>query len=104
MANPYAKIRKGESLSFVFDRGGASISGWVCTIEVKTFPSDTSAITARVIAAVDDEWPGFLTSTETAGLNAGSYRLIGILTNAATNQEEVAQQTTRFQIGESWAS
>ena len=92
MANPYAKIRKGESLSFVFDRGGASISGWVCTIEVKTFPSDTSAITARVIAAVDDEWPGFLTSTETAGLNA------------ATNQEEVAQQTTRFQIGESWAS
>ncbi len=104
MANGFTILRKGESLPFVFDRSGESIEGWICTIEVKEFPSDTSAITARTITPDGDTWPGFLTSTETSALATGAYRLIGVLTNATTNEEEQVMETTRFKLTDSWAS
>lgn len=104
MANPFTIIRKGESLPFVFDRSGESIEGWICTIEVKEFPSDTSAITPRIISPDGDTWPGFLTSDETASLPVAGYRLIGVLKNASTNEEEQVMETTRFNITNSWAT
>lgn len=94
-------VREGESLPFVFDRGDESIEGWVCTIEVKKFPGDTSSLT-RVIPAVGNSWPGFLTSAETSGLAIGTYRLIGVLTNTTTGEEE--QVPLRFNITDSWAT
>lgn len=103
MGNPINVIRKGESLPFVFDRGGESIDGWICTIEVKNFPGDTALI-SRVITADGNTWPGFLTSTETALLDVGNYRLIGVLTNATTDQEEQITETTRFNVTDSWAT
>lgn len=103
MSNEITIISQGESLPFQFDRGGQSIENFVCTIEVKMIPSDVSSIT-RVITPVDDAWPGFLTSTETSALSLGLYRLLGILTNSSTDEEEQVTQTTRFKVGDSWAT
>ena len=91
-------VRKGRSLPFVFDRSGVSISGWICTIEVKQYPGDTAAI-SRVIAPDGLEWPGFLTSTETAALSElGEWMLIGKITNAAENRAEYP--IIRFHVAE----
>ena len=95
-------IYSGESLPFCFDLDGDDISGWICTMIVKKFPADTATI-ERVIAAVGNAWPGFLTSTETAALTLNSktpYILAGILTNASTGEEE--QVPIRFSIAPSW--
>ena len=98
MGNQMKTVPKGRSLSFVFDRGGLTISGWVCTIEVKQFPGDTSAI-SRVITADGKEWPGFLTSTETAALSAlGEWTITALITNATDDKEE--QQVVRFHLSE----
>ena len=94
-------IRKGESLPFEFDRGDESISGWVCTMQVRKFPGDAAAI-SRIIPPVGDTWPGFLTEPETSGLAVGLYRLIGVLTNSTTDEEE--QVPLRFNITDSWAT
>lgn len=94
-------VRQGEDFEFVFDLGGESIDGWVCTIEVKMFPSDTSSIT-RVIVPTGNAWEGFLTSSETALLAIGTYRLIGVLTNSTTDEER--QPIIRFNITDSWAT
>lgn len=102
MANAFKIVRKGESLPFQFDRDGESIQGWICTIEVKKFPSDVSTIAPRIIAPEGDTWPGFLTSTETDTLVKGPYRLIGVLTNASTDEEK--QDIIRFSVTDSWAS
>lgn len=95
-------VRQGESVPFVFDRDGEDINGWVCTINVKTFASDASLIT-RVIEPDESQerWEGFLTSSETSLLSLTNYRLIGVLTNATTGEEE--QPLIRFNITESWA-
>lgn len=94
-------IRKGEDFEFVFDLGGESIDGWICTINVRKFTGDTSLIT-RVIAPEGNTWPGFLTSAETALLDIGLYRLIGVLTNSTTDEER--QPLIRFNITDSWAT
>jgi len=94
-------VRQGESLQFVFDRDGESIDGWICTIEVKKFPGDASSIT-RVITPEGNEWPGFLTQTETSALAIGTYRLIGVLTNSSTDEEE--QEIIRFNLTDTWAT
>lgn len=94
-------IKKGESLPFVFDRGDESIENWICTIEVKEFTGDTSLIT-RVIPPVNNTWPGFLTSAETGTLSTKMFRLIGVLTNSVTDEEE--QVVLRFNITDSWAT
>ncbi len=101
MVNEITILRKGESLPFVFDRSGQTIEGWICTINVKVFPSDTPLIT-RTVDPVERTWPGFLTSAETAGLDSGIYRLTGVLTNSSTDEEE--QIPIRFNITETWAA
>ncbi len=93
-------LRTGESLPFEFDRGGESISGWVCVIEVRKYPGDTALI-SRTISPTGETWEGFLTSTETALLAIGLYRLIGLLTNSVTDEEE--QVPLRFNVTEAWA-
>ncbi len=94
--------RKGASIPFTFDRDGESIEGFICTIKVKQFDSD-AALISRVITPTGDEWTGFLTSTETDALAASiTYRFFGILTNAATDEEE--QVETRFSLTASWAA
>ncbi len=104
MANTFAIVRQGESLDFVFDRCGDDLTDWTCTIEVKKYPTDTSYITAREITAVGNTFPGYLTSTETASLGVGAYRLIGNLVNSITDQEEQLMETKRFNITNSWAT
>lgn len=102
MGNAIEIVRQGESLSFTFDREGESIEGWTCVINVKVYPSDTSLIT-RTIEPDESEqqWSDYLTSTETAALDVATYRLIGILTNSSTDEEE--QIPIRFQITSNWA-
>lgn len=100
--NSIVPIRKSGSVPFIFDRGDASIEGWVCTIKVKQFDSDTALI-SRVITPTNGQWFGILTSTETAALTSGiTYRLFGILTNVSTGEEE--QVETRFSLTASWAA
>ena len=94
-------IRSGESLPFTFDRGTESITDWVCTLEVRKYPGDTADI-SRVIPAVGDTWPGFLTQAETSALDTGLWRMIGVLTNSSTDEEE--QVPLRFNVTESWSS
>ena len=103
MSNQVTIISKGESVPFIFDRGGQSIENWICTIEVKKLPGDVPTIT-REITPSGGAWPGFLTSAETALLDLGLYRLNGILTNSTTDEEEQISQTTRFKVGDSWAT
>jgi len=101
MGNPITLIKKGESLPFVFDRGGATIAGWVCTIKVAKYPDDTPAVD-RVIVPTGEEWDGFLTPAETAALAAtGLWRLLGVLTNASTGERESVP--VRFNLAEAWA-
>ena len=97
-ANSLQIVRKGRSLPFVFDRGGASIDSWICTINVKRYPGDTADI-SRVIAPVNLTWPGFLTATETAALAAlGTWMLIGTITNASEDRAEYP--IIRFHVAE----
>ena len=102
-------VRIGESLPFTFDRGGESIEGWICTLNVLQFPGDTPKI-SRVIPSnvCDKNWPGFLTSTETNELieeiNHNLWMAIGVLTKSSTDEEEqIAQGTVRFSLTEEWA-
>jgi len=99
-------LRAGESLPFTFDRGSNSISGWTCTISVKQFPSQADTIFSinRVIPPVNNQWPGFLTQSETSGLTAFSkpYYLIAILRNTTTDEEESIE--VRFKIAPAFAS
>ncbi len=102
MANEIQIVRQGESLSFTFDRDGEEISGWTCTINVKIYSSDTSLITRTIEPDENNrEWNGYLTSTETSALSVATYRLIGILTDSETDEEE--QIVIRFRITDSWA-
>lgn len=99
-------IRQGESLPFVFDRGGEDTTGYICTIFVKQFPADVADIT-RVIPLTTNsktgfaEWSGFLTSTETAALALGLWIINAKLVKAATDEEEAIP--VRFQIVVPWA-
>ena len=92
-------IRQGGDLEFIFDRDGAPVAGFVCLIEVKLFPTDTALI-SRVVPAVGDTWPGFLTSTETAALGVGLHWLIAKITNSTTDEER--QVPERFQVSPQW--
>ena len=104
MANEIQIIRAGESMDFVFDLDGASLDGWVMTIDVKEFPTSSSAITPRVIVAKGTTWPGFLTKTETTALTEGTlYRLIGTAANATTGEEVQFTQDYRFKIAPDWS-
>ena len=95
-------VRKGTSVPFVFDRDGESIDGWVCTINVKQSPSETSVITREVEPdTLCNQWEGLLTSADTNTLGLHDYRLIGVLTNATTGEEE--QPIIRFRVTSSWA-
>ena len=106
MTNQITAVRKGESFPFSFtlqndNNESTSINGYICTINVKKYDSDTSLIT-RVITPTGNTWEGYLTSTETAGItNIGTYRLIALINNATTDEEE--QQTVRFNLTEAWA-
>lgn len=96
--NSLQTVRKGRSLPFVFDRGGDSIGGWICTIKVKQYPGDAASID-RVIAPVGLTWPGFLTSTETAALaSLGSWTLFAEINNATEDRTEYP--IIRFHVAE----
>ena len=97
-----AVIRKGESLPFSFDRGGESLSGWTCAIEVRRYPGDVAIIGPRTITPTSGKWPGFLTQTETAALaNLGLHYLIGKLSKTGTDEEQ--QIPLRFHVQEAMA-
>ena len=94
-------IQKGESLPFSFDRGGESLGGWTCVIEVRRYPGD-AAIVARTITPADNKWSGFLTQTETAAFTSlGLHYLIARLSKTATDEEE--QIPLRFHVQEAMA-
>lgn len=98
MASQMNTVRKGGSLPFVFNRDGESIDGWTCTIKVKKFPGDAASV-SRVIESVDNEWPGYLTSTETDALTPnGEWMLFGEITNASEDREQTP--IIRFSLSE----
>jgi len=105
MANPITPVRQGVSHPFNFEVNAdetETASGWIATLVVKEFASDTALIERVIDADTDTTWSGFLTSTETAALAADkTYRLIGVLTNAGTDEEQ--QQIERISITPSWA-
>jgi hypothetical protein len=93
-------IKQGESLDFEFDLNGDSTSGWVCTLNLKKFPDDTTRIN-RVVTAKDDKWTSFLTATETKNLDVAQYMLIAKLVKASTNEKD--QQIKRFYVTKKWS-
>ena len=95
-------IAQGGSVPFQFDRGGESIDGWVCTIQVKIYHTDSPLI-ERVVVPTGNYWTGYLTSAETEGLSAGNYRIIGKLTNSSSVEaQEVANGNVRFKVNNPW--
>ena len=95
-------VRQGESIPFIFDRDGESIDGWVCTINVKQYPTDTSEITRVILPdTACNQWEGLLTSADVATLSQKDYRLVGVLTNTTTGEEE--QPVIRFRVTAGWA-
>jgi hypothetical protein len=100
MSNRIELIKQGESLPFEFNLNGESTSGWICTIDVREYPKSTSLISRVIPTTTGYGWTGYLTSTETAALPEGTYRLTGIATNA-TNDEE-RQQPVRFTVSQPW--
>jgi len=103
IGNPMTIVKAGESLPFVFDRGGESVSGWVCTLVVKQYPGDTAEISRVIALDANNQWSGFLTSTETTALTGkGAYRMIGLLTHAVDGKEY--QDIKRFQLNNVWAA
>ncbi len=101
--NKLVRIQNGESLPFKFDRDGAEIDGWVCTIFLKKFPADTDLLTGtgRIIPPELDQraWIGFLTTNETSAL-LGEYFLIAALVNITTN--ELEEVPVRVSVSQSW--
>lgn len=96
-----AIIPQGNTLDFFFDRDGADLKGWVLTLQVRRFASDTADI-SRVITLDDtrQEWRGRLTSTDTAALEIGHYRLVGRMVNATRDERE--DVILRFHITRPW--
>ncbi len=101
--NKLIRIQQGESLPFRFDRDGADIGGWVCTIVLKKFPPDVDLLTGvgRVIPPVHRGWPGFLTNSETGPLAIGLYYLTATLINIVNN--ELEQIPVRVSVTTKWA-
>jgi len=99
MPKAIERITAGESIPFSFDRGGASISGWACTITLKKKKGDT-AVLSRVITPTDEVWEGFLTTDETSGLALGTWYLTASMINATTNEME--QKTAVFGVTRAW--
>jgi len=102
MGNEIEPLHVGDSKDFCFDLDGDSVSGWVCTINVKKYPADTTLLT-RIITADGDTWPGFLTATETTALGVGAFRLIGKLVKSATDEQRTAAQRYRFNLAPAFA-
>jgi len=114
VSNPIRSIEKGETLSFTFDRGGESIAGYTCEIEVVRFPGDTPPI-SRFISedpnSSNPQWASFLTKTETAALalvdtdqnkSTGLYRIIASILNTATGDLTKAIVPIRFNLTTAW--
>ena len=98
-------IQKGESLPFSFDRGWETTAGSVCTIIVKQFPADSSAISRVIPLTTDNDgnsvWSGFLTSTETTALAIiGLWYLTAQLVNSTTGEKE--ELPRRFSLSTTW--
>ncbi len=96
-------LRENGSLPFIFDRSGMSIQGWDLNIFVKQFPDGDTLIGPLLILPTNDViWEGFLTSTETSVLppSASPYYLIGLMTNASTDEKE--EKELRFHVGKTW--
>jgi len=81
-------VQQGESLDFCFDRGGNSITGWTCQLTVKLRATSPISI-QRNITPTNDKWKGYITKSESEGLDPGTYFMTAKLTNATTDQEEV---------------
>lgn len=98
-------VERGESIPFHFDRAGESLDDWVCRLIIKEF-ADDDALISRVIVRErppilsrvppQEAWNGTVTSTETNSLPLGLYRLIGLLTNSVTDEQE--QIILRFNL------
>ena len=105
IGNPLSIVQAGESLPFVFDRGGDDVEGWTCILQVRQFAAinaDDDPEIERVIELdSNDQWSGFLTSVETDGLlSRGIYRMVGVLTNLTTDEQEFVP--VRFELTNSW--
>ena len=82
-------MKQGESSpEIVFDRGGESLAGWTCQFELKRFKSDSSSIISRAVTAVGDEWPTFITQSESSSLVVGHHVILGKLYKTSTDEEE----------------
>jgi len=99
MPNKLERITQGESQPFSFNRDGATIVGWTCTITAKRFAEDTAAIN-RVITPTGDVWEGFLTTLETALMEPGLWFLTASMINLTTNEME--QKTVRYDVVPGW--
>jgi len=96
VGNSIAIIEAGQSLPFVFSRDDPT--GWTCTIKVLKNVGDTPSIERTITLDSNSLWSGHLTTTETAALAIGLWRIQAVLTNST----EAELQTHRFQVNEAW--
>lgn len=94
------RIRQGDgSLNIEFSRGGELIEGFICTLFVKQFTSDTAIITRELAASDERTWSDLLTTTETATLKVGLWHAFGVLSDAVTKEGRgIADGDVRFMV------
>lgn len=98
------QIRQGESLPFSFNLGGASLAGRTCTIYVKQHAKDISTIKREIpLDSGGNAFSGFLTSTETAPLKVGSWRIFGDMPNIIQGRDrQVVTKEIRFDVAQTF--
>lgn len=102
-------ITTGDSLYFVFDRSGESLSGWTLEVFVKLFPDGDVLVGPIEVKITDNgtKWEGYLTFTQTEDLEHSDYPyyLIGIMENESTGErQQVRGCPERFSVKTSWES
>ena len=97
-------IKVGGDIEFIFSRGGLTIEGFTCQVQMKQYPDDAPTIS---FFADEDEnglsWSGIFTSPETENLTPGLWFLTAELKNATTGQQrQITGAPTRVEVGKSW--
>lgn len=103
MTRPTA-IKAGGDIEFVFSRGGLSISGFTCQVQLKQYPDDAPALS--FFADPDPNnitWSGIITTAQTENLAPGLWLLTAQLRNVTTGQgREITGAPTRVEVQKTW--
>ena len=97
-------IKIGGDIEFLFDRGGLSVEGFTCQVQMKQYPDDAPIISFFADAdPLNRSWSGRITSPETENLTPGLWHVTAELVNSTTGQQrQITGAPTRVEVQKSW--